>query len=148
MGQIMHATNCHITPAFSAKMVSSATASYNLPLRFKLTEFYSTANPTITTETITAGVTLTDAEFWIEIEYPDATDEAYGKVDITSKNVILTAATNLTTSTAAWTEDLAGEVKQKVTETISGGAAGIHTVWAYLAKPSTTVYVDPDVAVN
>ena len=116
------------------------------PLRFKLSEFYSAANPTLTVETITAGVTLQDDEFWLEIDYPNSTNEALRDRDDSSRQDVGWSGgsgpgtpANLTTSTEAWTEDLGSEVKQKVAVTISSGAAGIHTVWACLTKPSTTV---------
>jgi len=161
-GQIVQATNCYRTSGFkydgtngnSAKMVSNANAlDSKRPLRFKLAEIWSDANPTLTVETITAGVTLQNDEFWIEVEYPDSTTKALRKIDRTSRQHVGYSGgsapgtpANLTASTEGWTEDLAGEVKQKVAVTISGGATGPHTVWACLAKPSTTVYVDQLVA--
>lgn len=141
------------TNGFSAKMASNAgpyIKEWFRPTRFKLWEQrLSAANPTLTIETITAGVTLQDDEFWIEIEYPNSTDEALMDWDRTSRLADPNGTpSNLTTSTESWTEVLASEVKQKIAVTISGGAAGVHTVWANLAKPSTTVYIDPDVAVS
>lgn len=157
-GQIKQATNCYRTSGskydgtngYSAKMVSNANAlDSKRPLKFKLAECWMDANPTITVETITAGITLQDDEFWIEIEYPNSTTKALRDVDRSSRQQVGYSGgsapgtpANLTTSTEGWTEDLAGEVKQKVAVTISSGATGAHTVWACLAKPSTTVYVD------
>ena len=155
-GRTIQDTANHRTPDFSAKMVSNAnTSKYTTPLRFKLSEFYATANPTLTVEYIHeaqgsgSGGDLQDDEFWIEIEYPDSTDEALGKLDQSNRaSTILATPADQDNSTESWTENLTGEVKQKSEVTISGGAAGIHTVWACLAKPSTTVYVDPDVTVS
>jgi|GEM_PF-2589414 len=161
-GQIVQATNCYLnatydgTNGYSAKMVSNANAlDGKRPLRFKLAEFWADANPTLTVETITSNVTLQDDEFWIEIEYPNSTDQALRDIDKTSRQEVGWSGgsdpgtpVNLTTSTESWIEDLGSEVKQKISETISGGAAGVHTVWACLAKPSTTVYVDPKVTVS
>ena len=161
-GQIVQATNCYLnatydgTNGFSAKMTSNANAiDQKRPLRFKLCDIYATANPTITVETITAGATLQNDEFWLEIEHPNVTDEALRDIDDSSRQTVGWSGgsgpgtpANLTTSTEAWTEDLISEVKQKIGVTISGGAAGIHTIYACLAKPSVTVYVDPDVTVT
>ena len=155
-GRTQQDTANHKTLDFSAKMVSSANAKeWTEPLRFKLSEFYATANPTLTVEYIHeaqgsgSGGDLQDDEFWIEIEYPDSTDEALGKLDQSNRaSTILATPADQDNSTESWTENLTGEVKQKSEVTISGGAAGIHTVWACLAKPSTTVYVDPDVTVS
>lgn len=153
-GAVTQATNCYLnatydgTNGFSAKMVSSANSEeYTEPLRFKLCDVYADANSTFTVEII-GTATLQNDEFWVEIESNDATDEAFGDIVDTRPATILTAPANLTTSTAAWTEDLGSEIKQKIAKTISGGFLGIVTIWACLAKPSTTVYVDPDVTVS
>lgn len=131
---------------FSAKMVSNSNAEeYSEPLRYKLCEVYADANPTITVELACAS-TLSNDDFWVEIESNDATDNALGGVSSTKPATITTTPTALDTSAEVWsTTDL---TEQKVSKTISGGAAGIVTVWACLAKPSTTVYVDPDVTVS
>lgn len=161
-GQIKQATNCYLNFEYdgsnkcSAKMISNTNAIENQRnLRFKLAEFWSEENPTIVVETITDGVTLQNNEFWLEIEYPDDTDNALRNVDISSKQEIGWSGgsapgtpANLTTSTASWTEDLSSEVKQKIEVEISGGAEGPHTVWCCLSKPSTTVYVDPEVNIS
>lgn len=138
------------TNEYSIKMVSSANAiEWVKPLRFKLAEIWCSANPTLAVELNIDNVVLQNDEFWIEIEYPDDTIGAYGKIDRTSKPTnVLTAPANLTTSAVAWTEAFGTEKPQKISETIAGGQAGIHTVWACLAKPSTTVYVCPKVDVS
>ena len=143
---------------YSAKMVTNASPlEFYKPLKFKLADIWCAANPTLTIETITSNVTLQNDEFWIEVEYPDGTTKAQGNVMSSKVGASgesdwfgnpSTAPANLTTSTAAWTEVLATEVKQKIVLTIAGGGAGVHTVWACLAKPSTTVYVDPYVTVS
>ncbi len=162
-GQTVQATNCYLnakydgTNGYSAKMTSNANAfDHERPLRFKLAELWvDSANSTLTVETITEAVTLQDDEFWIEVESPDATDKALRNIDRSSRQTVgwsggsgAGTPSNLTTSTAAWTENLTGEVKQKVAVTLSDDAAGAITVWACLAKPSTTVYVDPKITVS
>ena len=138
------------TNEYSIKMVSLATAKeWVRPLRFKLAEIWADANPTLTVELNTDNVVLQNDEFWIEIEYPDSTTGALGGLDQTSRSAtIVTAPANLTTSAVAWTEAFGTEKPQKIEETISGGQAGIHTVWACLGKPSTTVYVCPKITVS
>ncbi len=144
------------TNGYSAKITSNAKAlDRTRPLRFMLSEFWAGANPTVIVETLTDGVTLQDDECWIEIEYPDATDQALRKINDDAKQTVGWGSgtapgtpTNLTTSTAAWTETLTTETKQKMTETVTGGATGPHRVFVCLAKPSTTVYVDPKVMVG
>jgi len=138
------------TNEYSIKLVSTAGAQeYVRPFRFKLADLWCAANPTLTIELNTDNVTLQNDEFWIEIEYPDGTTGALGQIDRTSRAAtVTTTPANLTGSAAAWTEALGTEVPQKIEETISGGQAGIHTVWACLAKPSTTVYVCPKIDVS
>ena len=138
------------TNNYSIKMVSSANAKeWIRPLRFKLADLWADTNPTLTVELNTDNVVLQNDEFWIEIEYPDGTTGALGGIDQTSRPAtITTTPANLTTSAVAWTEAFGTEKPQKIEETISGGQAGIHTVWACLGKPSTTVYVCPKITVT
>jgi hypothetical protein len=156
-GDVYTATNCYQaatydgTNGYSIKMVTTANADeYHRPIRHKLADVWcASANPTLTVELITDNVTLQNDEFWIEIEHPDATVPAYRVWDRTSRAADPRATpANLTSSSVTWTEDLGTEVKQKIAETISGGGVGIHTVWACLAKPSTTVYVCPKITVS
>jgi hypothetical protein len=137
------------TNGYSIKMVSSANAiEWTRPLRFKLAEVWAGANPTMTVELNTDNVVLQDDEFWIEIEYPDGTTGALGGLDLTSRSAtIVTSPTNLTTSTAAWTESFGTEKPQSIEVTIANGQEGVHTVWACLGKPSTTVHVCPKIVV-
>ena len=138
------------TNEYSVKLTSNANAiEWSRPLRFKLADIWCAANPTIAVELNTDNVVLQNDEFWIEIEYPDSTIGALGKIDQTSRPAtILTTPANLTTSSVAWTEAFGTEKPQKIEETILGGQAGIHTVWACLGKPSTTVYVCPKMDVS
>ena len=138
------------TNEYSVKIISNANAKeWARPLRFKLADIWCAANPTLTVELNTDNVVLQNDEFWLEIEYPDGTTGALGLIDRTSRPpTILTAPANLTTSAAAWTEGFGTEKPQKISEVIASGQAGIHTIWACLAKPSTTVYVCPKVDVS
>ena len=150
-GSIVHATNCKLTGDWSAKMVSLATTfEWKRPLRFKLAEIYSAANPTVTVNCIHdqqgsgAGSDLQDDEFWIEVEYPLASAQLMlGNIASSKPATIVTAASDLSNNAEGWTEDLANEVKQEAAVTIADGGAGIHTVWACVGKASATVYVDP-----
>lgn len=163
-GSIVSATNCKRsggatydgTNGYSAKMVSSAnTGEFIRSLRFKLAEIWCSANPTMTIEFIHdsqgsgSGGDLQNDEFWIEIEYPDSAIGAFRQVDKSTKvSNSVTSPSDHANSSETWTEDLSSEVKQYCQATISGGQAGIHTIWAHLAKPSTTVYVCPKVDVS
>ncbi len=138
------------TNEYSVKMVSSANVKeYTTPLKFKLCEIYiDAADPTITVELNTDNVVLQDDEFAIEIEAPNDTVAAFGNVTNSLPATILTTPVNLDTSVAAWTEGFGTEKPQSIELTLTNGAAGVHTIWAYLYKPSTTVYVSPKVVIS
>ena len=136
------------------KMITNANADFHTPLRFQLAPGkWMAANPTITVECThdaqgtEAGGNFGDDEFWIEIEYPDITVPAYRKWDRTSRMATLGSSAIRTGGTSGdWTN---GKTDfDKVVETISGGGAGIHTVWACLAPASKTVYVCPKIDVS
>ena len=136
---------------YSAKMVSSANARYNNPMRYKLCDIWCAANPTLTVHfTHNINGDNSDAqndELWLEIEYPDSAVAAYRKWDRTSKMTILGTAADLTTEAdPGW--NVGQGAYNKIEEVIAGGAAGIHTIWVCLARASETVYVDPKVDVS
>lgn len=141
------------TNKYSMKMITNANADFHTPLRFKLAEIWCAANPTLTIECThdaqgtEAGGNFGDDEFWIEIEYPDSTVPAYRKWDRTSRMATLGSSVIRSAGTSGdWTN---GKTDfDKVEETISGGGAGIHTVWACLAPASKTVYVCPKIDVS
>lgn len=142
------------TNGYSAKMVSSSNAlEWVRPLKFKLAEIWATANPTITVELIIdSATTLNDDDVWLEIEYPDSTTGALGGFDNTSRAAtIVTTPIELTTSgkgAGDWTGEGGTAKFYKIAVTISSGQAGVHTIWACLAKPSTTIYVDPKIVLS
>ncbi len=141
------------TNGYCFNMTTNANSAFDTPLRFKLAEVWCAANPTLTVEAThdaqgsEAGGNFGDDEFWIEIEYPDSTVPAYRKWDRTSRMPTLGSSTIRSAGTSGdWTS---GKTDfDKVVETISGGGAGIHTVWAVLAPASKTVYVCPKLDVS
>ena len=148
------------TNGYSAKMVSSAdTAEFTRPLRFKLADiFVDATGKTLTVELLTTdaatAVALNDDDFWIEVEYPDSTVAAFNNVLTTRMTDILTTPTALTASakgTGDWTGELADNNFYKVVADFTGvadEAIGAYRVWVCLARPSTTVYVDPKIVVT
>jgi hypothetical protein len=140
---------------YSAKMVSLATVKeWILPLRFKLAEIWiSATGKTLTVELLTDNVTLQNDEFWIEVEYPDSTTKALGNILSTKSATIVTTPVNLTASgkgAGDWTGESGTPVYQKTVADFTGvadEAVGMYTVWACLAKASTTVYVCPKIVV-
>lgn len=142
------------TNKYSAKLVTAKgnTVVWSRPLRFKLTEIYCTANPTLKMHyNLDSTNIIQNNELWFEIEYPDVTTGALGKIDTSSRpaNILITAANQGSSEgdPGGWTESFANPQARSKSVTISGGQAGVHTVWACLAKEAT-VYVCPKIEVS
>lgn len=151
------------TNKYSLEFISSS-GETNLAvkgLRRLLSTFYAPANSTLTVELMTTDATtadtLTDAEFWIEIEHPTAGSEEHGSTIIDSRASGYTQAsgTTLTSSSKGagdWTGELANTNYYKVEQEITSGAAGTHRVWANLGPAAATaskeVYVCPKVVIS
>ncbi len=137
---------------YSHKLVSSANTKFYSPLRsFPVARLNVTEGSAITVrvDVLTDGVTLTDGEFWIEVNYLGSASYPLGSLASSAKADILAAASNLATSSEGWTTtDLSTPVKQYATVTFTPQKTGIIEITACLAKASTTVYVDPDATVS
>lgn len=136
------------TNGYSVKVVTtSAMVDGFTPFRMLLAEYYAAANGTHTVQLLTDGVTLQNDEFFVELIYPDATTGTLMNV-VTSRAGNPISPANLSTSTEVWTETLTSDTELEVAVTATSGAAGIHQVWINVAKPSSTVYIDPEVDVT
>ena len=118
-------------------------------VKFLLDEFYSTANPTVEIHAYGDHATaLTAQEFWITVEYPDATNRVSTHVvrDI-DVDLFLGSGTALATETdPGWvgTGSPTNPRYYNPSVTISGGGAGVHRVWASAAiGAGTSIWVDP-----
>jgi len=138
--------------AYSHKLVSSAYTKFYSPLRsFPVARYNATEGSAITVrvEVLTDGVTLTDGDFWIEVNYLGSASYPLGSIESSAKSNILATAANLSTSSEGWTTtDLSSPVKQYAEVTFTPQESGPIEIVACLAKASTTVYVDPDVEVS
>ncbi len=136
------------TTSLSWKMATSSGSSYpTAPLKsVEIVRWNETVGSAITAtvEVVTDGVTLTDEDCWLEIQYLGTTGFPISTFAKDSKSDLLAAASNQTSSTAAWvTTGLGAPVKQKLEVTFTPQEKGfIHAV-IFLTKPSTTIYVDP-----
>ena len=118
------------------------------PLSYKLGEYeidLSTDQATFTFHFVlqdtVAPTGLTDHECWIEIIYPDATDNALGKQKLSRSSDELDTPTTLTTSTESWTGTTGNTTKQKVSATIpaaTGMTKAPITVYLHVAKDLVT----------
>lgn len=148
-GEIFKDTANYLTSDHSAKMVTSTLAKeFVAPLRYQLLSMPMDANPTINVKTLTDGVTLQNDEFWIEVDAPDADDLALGITVDSRTTDIRTTPTNLDTNSETWIYDVSTPIKQETEVVVTGGGAGIHTIYACFAKPNSTVFVERDATVS
>ena len=137
------------TQDYSWQMVSTSVAKENKVFleAMPITKYVDSGSQTITVY-IAGGSSLNDDDFWIEVESPSelASPTAQGKFRTTKPDPLATP-TALTSDTSSWTGTGVGTA-QKVEVAISPTIAGTVTVRCYLAKPSTTVYVDPKISTD
>lgn len=136
------------TTPMSWKMTTTADAEYPLlPLASPEIVIWNEtvgSAKTLTIEVITDGVTLTDEECWLDVQYLGTSGVPLGSFVSDAKADVLATAASQATSTEAWTTTgLTAPVKQKLSVTFTPQEKGfIHAV-VKLAKASTTVYVCP-----
>lgn len=91
-----------------------------------------------------SATALTDAEIWLEIDYLGSSATPLGTPLSDKRATVLTTAANQPTSTASWTTTgLTTPNKQKLEVTFTPQMKGFVYARVCLAKPSYTVYVDP-----
>jgi hypothetical protein len=130
------------TQGYSFKLESGSSTSVTGLDSFPISSYVQSTSQTITVY-IAGGSSLNNDDFWIEVESPSelVSPTAQGKFRTTKPDPLVTP-TALTSDTSTWTGTGVGTV-QKIEVPISPTVAGTVTVRCYLAKPSTTVYVDP-----
>ncbi|MHA2218507.1 MAG: hypothetical protein ACXACY_21485, partial [Candidatus Hodarchaeales archaeon] len=136
----------------SRKVVSTADVKDYKPVVSDPIIYFNTnlTSQTVTVEVVNDGLTLTDAEIWLEIEYLGTSGFPLSLFsnDRVSDPVFGTPV-NQTTSTAAWiTTGLSSPVKQKLEVTFTPLEEGVVKCRVYMARASTTVYFDPKVTVS
>lgn len=105
------------------------------------------SSKTITLETLTDNVTLTDADAWLEVDYKATSGSSRSSL-VSGRADPLGTPTNHTSSSESWTTTgLTTPVKQKLSVSFTPQEKGYALVRVCVAVPSTTVYVDPKAAV-
>lgn len=90
-----------------------------------------------------SATNLTDAEAWLEVNYP-ASSSTPVDTWINDKVDVLTTASDQTSSSATWvTTGMSNPNKQKLSVTFTPQAIGWLKIRIALAKTSKTIYVDP-----
>lgn len=144
------------TTRLSQKIVSGANSSFSFPLYFpnEPESLFAWNNVTGTSKTVSVeimndGLTLTNSDVWIEVEA--LTNASYPLGSTQSSAAISTpsiigggAGTAYTTSSATWTTSgITTPVKQTISVTFTPQIIGPLRARICLARPATTVYVDP-----
>lgn len=135
------------TTPVSWKMMSSANAYYGIPLQSQEIAIWNTSTGSSITATveIAGSAALNTTDIWVEFEYPTSSGSPLGG-NATTKATILATGTAVTSSSATWSGSPAS--KQKLTASFTPNMAGIIKARVYLAKPSTTVYIDPMITLS
>lgn len=145
---------------YSAEAVSNSNAVPAKPFRFEVcsipinvSDYSGTITFTVHFAVDGSSTALNNDELYFGVEYPDGQSQALG-VCMDNKEIIASDAVSPTTETGLWT-GLSGTNKQmsiNMTATIGTAQGNIGTgvvrVFASLAKPSTTVYIDPKVDIT
>tara|TARA_R110000772_G_scaffold60095_1_gene135607 strand:+ start:43 stop:1317 length:1275 start_codon:yes stop_codon:yes gene_type:complete len=144
---ILDSTNPASTITSNKIVTNSSAESFFRYVRYPIFRSWSdfSTSKAISIEFCQDGTTtsLTDDEIWVEIQYPDDTTAKYlVDTDRASDNQ---SGVNQATSLAAWAGLSGTNVKQKCSiTTTQTGKAGPYQVFMCLAKPSTTIYVNPN----
>jgi len=133
---------------YSWKLAASSLCveGYNALDTIPISKYVESGSQTITVY-VAGSSSLNDDDFWIEVDSPseEVSPTAQGKFR-TTKPEPLATPTALTSDTSSAWNGIGVGTKQKVEVAISPTIAGTVTVRCYLAKPSTTVYVDPKIS--
>lgn len=107
------------------------------------------SSKTVTIEVITDNVTLNDDECWLEVMYLGTSGYPLGSwVTDCKADIMATAAAQASSSETWTTTGLATPVKQKLSVSFTPQEKGYLIARVVLAKPSTTLYVDPKLTVS
>lgn len=139
------------TTAISRKMVTTANSKFYSPLVSDPIAVWleTLSSTTVTVEVVTDGVTLTDAEAWIEVEYLGTSGFPISSIASDSAANILATPANQTSSSETWTTTgLTTPVKQKLAVTFTPAEKGPAMIRVHLAKASTTMYFCPKADVS
>ncbi len=135
----------------SWKMVSTANAAeFTEPTKSPRIYAWvdSTGSTTFTVQCLWDSVTnIQDDEVWLEIEFLEAsadTDSAFADDRMTD---ITSTPADQTTNATAWTETLTNDNEFALAVTVTVNRVGPVIARVCLAKPSTTIYVDPKIEI-
>lgn len=133
------------TTPISRKMVSTANSKPFSPLFFDILFWNESLSAlSLACEVVSDGVTFTDAELWMEVEYLGNGSFPLSSIGSDRASTILTTPANQSSSSVTWTTTgLSSPTKQKLEVSVTAADKGWIRCRIYLAKASSTVYVCP-----
>ena len=131
----------------SLKMTSTANVSRFLPLESPPIYFFNTSTgsaKTLSISIVSDGVTLKDTECWVDIDYMGSSSYAIGTLASDGVDVLNAGTAQASDSGSTWGGSLGSPVKQSLSPaSVTPQLDGVYRAIVRLAKPSTTVYIDP-----
>lgn len=126
----------------SWKFISSANTTFTSPfVSEEITIWNDNSGGSKTAKIeLTCASTLNNNDIWVEIEYPSSSAAPLGAT-VSTRMTWFGTPTALTASSATWTGALANVYKMSVAFTPQ--MKGPVKARIYVAKPSTTLYIDP-----
>lgn len=144
-GTVKSESTIKLSADFSYKAVTNANIKYPLG-ELEVFDAYrsltSGVAKTFMVKTLTDGVTLTNADVIMRVEYFDTAASYLGTFVSSQPATPIASATNLTTNSAAWASAPGTPVKQEASITFTPAQTGFCIITVILTKPSTTVYID------
>jgi hypothetical protein len=138
-----------ITP-ISWRTITTTFADWGLPFICLPISVYNTligSLLTATIEIISDGLTLTNADIWVEASYFSSATSTLRSFVNNGLATGLSTPVNHATSTATWvTTGLISPIKQKLVVTFTPQAIGFVNYRIYIGRVSATIFVDPKVS--
>lgn len=153
-GSIFHGTNIYRvggatdgTTPVCRSMISSANTKFFLPLTsdpIYLWNEVTGVEQSVVIEILSDGITLTDEDVWLEIEFLGSATHPRSSFASDRKLTILSTAVNKESSNATWvTTGISSPVTQRLRTNFTAAMAGFVSCVVCLARPSTTLYFCP-----
>lgn len=141
------------TTPISWAMASLAGASFASPLASPPIAIWNDTTGSAKTITVeiaidNAGTALTEADIWLEIEYPGTASSTLSSFATDHNSTLLAPSTTDQTASSATWNNMTNPTRQTVAVTVTPQEKGWMIGKIMLAKPSTTVYVDPVMVVS
>lgn len=144
-GTVRDEPTIKVSSDFSYKVVTNANIKYPLGELEVLTAYRSLSAgvaKTFKVNTLTDGITLTNADVTLRAEYFDTSGSYLGTFTSNQPASPIATPTNLTTNSASWASAPGTPVKQEASLTFTPAQAGFCILTVIFTKPSTTVYID------